>query len=54
MCIGNNFALMEATLAAAMILQRYEVNLIPGHAVEAEVAFTLRPKQGVPVSIKAR
>lgn len=54
MCIGNNFALMEATLSAAMILQRYEINLLPGHAVEAEVAFTLRPKDGVPVSIKAR
>jgi cytochrome P450 len=54
MCIGNNFALMEATLAAAMILQRYEINLLPGYPVEAEVAFTLRPKQGVPVSLKAR
>ncbi|MBX2998202.1 MAG: cytochrome P450 [Caldilineaceae bacterium] len=53
-CIGNNFALMEATLVVAMILQRYEINLIPGHAVEAEVAFTLRPKNGVPVSLKAR
>jgi cytochrome P450 len=54
MCIGNNFALMEATLTAAMILQRYEINLIPGHAVKAEVAFTLRPKHGVPVTIQAR
>jgi cytochrome P450 len=53
-CIGNNFALMEATLAAAMILQRYEINLLPGHMVEAETSFTLRPKHGVPVTIKAR
>jgi hypothetical protein len=37
-----------------MILQRYEINLIPGHAVKAEVAFTLRPKHGVPVTIQAR
>lgn len=53
-CIGNNFALMEATLVAVMLLQRYEIDLLPGHVVDAEVSFTLRPKQGVPVTIKER
>jgi enediyne biosynthesis protein E7 len=53
-CIGNTFALTEATIVTAMILQRYELNLVPGHAVEPEVAFTLRPKGAVPMVLKAR
>ena len=45
LCIGNEFALMEAQILLAMIMQRYRVDVAPGHTVEHEIRVTLRPKQ---------
>lgn len=45
LCIGNEFALMEATILLAMIAQRYRVESVPGHAVQHEMRVTLRPRQ---------
>jgi cytochrome P450 len=53
-CIGNNFALMEAVLALAMITQRFELNLVPGTDLDPYMPGTLRPKGGVKVIIKHR
>ena len=47
MCIGYTFALMEATLAAAVMLQKFRLELVPGQNVEAEPLITLRPKNGI-------
>ena len=47
MCIGNNFALMEATLIVAMVMQRYRLDLVPGKTVEPNPRGTLRPHPGV-------
>ena len=38
LCIGNEFALMEAQLVLAMTVQRYRLRLVPGTRVEARVA----------------
>ena len=46
-CIGNNFALMEMQLILPMILQRYQLDLVPDHKVEVEPLITLRPKYGM-------
>jgi cytochrome P450 len=46
-CIGNYFALIEAQLILAMILQRYRLTLAPGWRVEPEPLITLRPKGGL-------
>jgi cytochrome P450 len=54
LCIGNSFALMESTLILAMISQRYDLNLWEGHPVVPETAFTLRPLQGVMVTLHVR
>jgi cytochrome P450 len=43
-CIGNHFALMEATLLLAMIVQRFRVELLPGEKLELAPAVTLRQK----------
>lgn len=43
-CIGRHFALHEATLALATVLQRYELHLAPGYAFAIEETLTLRPK----------
>lgn len=46
-CIGNNFALVEATLAAAVIAQRFRLELAPGVKVVPQTSVTLRPKDGL-------
>ena len=43
-CIGNSFAMMEATLVLATIMQRYHLSLAPGQTIEMEPLITLRPK----------
>ncbi|MGQ9897866.1 MAG: cytochrome P450 [Acidobacteriota bacterium] len=53
-CIGSQFALMEATLILAMLVQRYRVRLVPGHPIEFDTMFTLRPKYGVRVTFERR
>jgi len=45
LCIGNEFALMEAQILLAMIMQRYRVEVAPGHTVQHEIRVTLRPRQ---------
>jgi cytochrome P450 len=45
LCIGNELALMEAQIILAMIMQRYRVDAVPGHAVQHEIRVTLRPRQ---------
>ena len=46
-CIGNTFAMMEATLLVAAIAQRFKLTLVPGHPVEPFASITLRPKFGM-------
>jgi len=54
MCIGNNFAMMEAQLILATVAQRYRLDLVPGHPVEPEPLITLRPRHGVLVTLHDR
>jgi len=49
LCIGNEFALMEAQLVVAMTLQRYRLRLVPGTRVVPESRLTLRPRDGLPM-----
>jgi cytochrome P450 len=53
-CIGNQFALIEAQLSVATLAQRYRLQLVPGHRVEAWPLITLRPRYGMPMTIEAR
>jgi cytochrome P450 len=46
-CIGSSFALMEGTLVAAIMSQRFVYELAPGHVVEPEATLTLRPRHGL-------
>jgi cytochrome P450 len=48
-CIGNAFALMEAELIVATVLQRYRLELVSGQRIEPEPLVTLRPRDGVRV-----
>lgn len=53
-CIGNNFAVMEATLLLAMIAQRFRIRLVPGHPVVPMPSITLRPRHGIRGKLQAR
>jgi cytochrome P450 len=53
-CIGESFALMEATLALATIAQRWRLELAAGQRIEVQPKITLRPKYGVKVVAVAR
>ncbi|RYZ40518.1 MAG: cytochrome P450 [Myxococcaceae bacterium] len=49
MCMGNNLALMEATLSLAMMVQRYRVSLVPGVPIVPKVGATYHVKGGLKV-----
>ncbi len=51
-CIGNRFAIMEAVLILATVLQRFRVELEPGRPAEPLPSITLRPKSGVWVRLR--
>jgi cytochrome P450 len=53
-CIGNNFAVMEATLLLATIAQRFRIRLVPGHPVVPMPSITLRPRYGIRGKLEAR
>jgi cytochrome P450 len=50
-CIGNNFAMMEVQLVAAMVLRRFKLELVSGQMPEPHALLTLRPKGSVPVRL---
>jgi cytochrome P450 len=51
LCIGNHFALMEATLIIATLGQRYRLRLISGHTIEPTALFSLCPRGGMPMTL---
>jgi cytochrome P450 len=54
-CIGQHFAMLEMTLVAAMLLQRYELALPPdAPPAEPVLHVTLRPKDGVRLRLRRR
>jgi cytochrome P450 len=53
-CIGNSFAMMEATLLLASIAQRFRLRLVEGHRVEPFASITLRPKYGMKMTLEER
>jgi len=54
MCIGADFAMIEAQLVLAATAQRYRLRLNEGHRVEPEALVTLRPKHGMMVRLEPR
>ena len=53
LCIGNEFALMEAVLLVTMMAQRYRIALVdPERTIEPDVKITLRPRGGVTVRVR--
>jgi cytochrome P450 len=53
-CIGNTFALMEASVVLATIGQRFRLQLVPGQNVKPMASITMRPGSGIRVRLEAR
>ncbi len=53
-CIGQHLAILEATLALAMIVQRLQLSVVPGTTVRPQALVTLRPENGMPMYVSRR
>ena len=53
-CIGHHFALIEAQLIVATLVQGYRLHLVSRHRVESWPLITLRPRFGMPMIIERR
>lgn len=54
MCIGNFFALTEAQIVLASVAQKYRLRLVPNHPIDLQPLVTLRPRNGVKVTLEPR
>ena len=53
-CIGNNFALMEAVFIIAMTTQRFRLNLAPDTNFEPSIGLTTKPKFALNAQLQRR
>ena len=53
-CVGQSFAMMEATLLLATLAQRFTFQLVPDHPVVPMPSVTLRPKHGIRMVLHSR
>src|SRR6202142_2498962 len=50
-CIGQGFAMLEASLVIATLARRFRFSLEPGHDVVPEPLVTLRPRNGIRMTL---
>ena len=53
-CIGQHFAMTEMLIVVAVLAQRFRLRLAPGRAVVPEASITLRPRDGVHMTLHER
>ena len=53
-CIGQNFALLEAKVMLAMLIQRCHFDIEPGQIIVPEIRLTMKPKHGLFARITSR
>lgn len=54
MCIGRDFAMIEAKYVLARLMQRYEITAVPGRVATARPSVLMSTKDGVWVYLKKR
>jgi len=54
LCIGQQFAMMEAVLMLAAMAQRFDFDLLPNQRIVPQPSITMRPKYGLKVRVRAR
>ena len=53
-CIGEQFAWTEALVVLATLARRWRPALVPGANVTPEPIITLRPRDGIPMTLHPR
>jgi cytochrome P450 len=53
-CIGNNFAMLEAHILTALLARHFQARLVPGHRPQVEMGGTLMVRNGLPMHIVRR
>jgi cytochrome P450 len=53
-CIGNSFALQEASIVVATVMRHFTLQLASGHAVWPVHRVTVRPSGGLPMIVSRR
>ena len=53
-CIGEGFALLEAAIVIATLAQKFRFRVVPGFPVVPEPLVTLRPRNGIQMTLEAR
>lgn len=53
-CIGGGFAVLEMQMVLAALVQRFRLDLVPGHRVDLHPILTLRPSTDVVMSVQPR
>jgi cytochrome P450 len=51
-CIGNEFAMIEMQLIIAMVLQRFDLELVPDQAIHPRASITLRPSGPIRMALQ--
>ncbi|XP_031476983.1 cytochrome P450 86B1-like [Nymphaea colorata] len=54
LCLGKDFAYYQMKQAAAAIISRFRVRVVPGHPVEPKMALTMYMKHGLKVVLQRR
>jgi cytochrome P450 len=54
LCIGRDFAIVEAQIILAAAASRFQMRLAPGHPVGIDPLITLRPLGGMPMLVRPR
>jgi cytochrome P450 len=53
-CIGNHMALLQLQIVLIMVAQRFRMQAVPGHPIEQGFLVSLRPLNGILMTLKAR
>jgi len=53
-CLGMNFAYMEAQIALSTLFRRFSFEFLDGHSLELLPGLTLRAKYGMQMRVKRR
>lgn len=54
MCIGFQFAMLEAEVILSMLLNKFELELVPNQNIIPDTTFTLIPKDGIKFILRKR
>jgi cytochrome P450 len=54
MCVGAALAVQEATVVLATLMRQFELELVPGQSVWPVIDFTMKPRDGLRMTVTGR